>query len=561
VSPVAANARWILTAELPDGAITISPGATTVWPYIANMAATGLARATLATGDPQYVEGAWRWLAWYQAHEDALGVVTDYHVVGNAEQSTGTEDSTDAYAGTFLSSIDAAYAADPDLARLAALRSGIAGAVRAIEAVQDVDGLTFAKPGWPVKYLMDQSESYAGLLSASVLWSALGDSTQAEGASNHAARVRAGVASLWDPADAAYDWALHGETGHQHTDWAQLYPDALEQVWAVGYGLAPPAIAAALVAHFGDTHPNWAVPTAVDDVEGSLQPVGYQSVAGLAFAATGDAAGAANAAVGIEAAADASGRAWPFTPGDAGELIMLETPQFGTLASPPTSRSRPAESVPPGPDPTTVPPRPGPTTVPPGPGPTTVPPGAGPTVPPGRDPTTVPPSAIGYPPSTTGVSSTSPPTRDPVRATVGSTVRVRAHGALGASTSTPMSPPAHGLTVRSVVPPGLLAHVAAPLASARPVPTESAVVRPVPWADRGALAPTATGRVRGLAPQKDLPALVAVLAIVGSVRPTAGTRRRPSVPVRAAETPRRSADTAAAPVAPTRPVGCLRPRV
>ena len=47
--------------------------------------------------------------------------------------------------------------------------AGIARALGAIEATQDADGLTWAKPGYPVKYLVDQSETYAGLVAAGEL--------------------------------------------------------------------------------------------------------------------------------------------------------------------------------------------------------------------------------------------------------------------------------------------------------------------------------------------------------------------------------------------------------
>src|SRR5580658_879522 len=96
------DAEWILSAQLPDGAIAVGPAATSVSPYLANYAAIGLARATQQTGRRVYAAAAWKWLSWYQAHQDAQGFVTDYTVDGDTEVSTGTMDSTDAYAGTFL---------------------------------------------------------------------------------------------------------------------------------------------------------------------------------------------------------------------------------------------------------------------------------------------------------------------------------------------------------------------------------------------------------------------------------------------------------------------------
>ena len=58
-------------------------------------------------------------------------------------------------------------------ARLTALANGLDGALRAIEATTDTDGLTWAKPAWHVKYLMDQSEVYAGLQAAKRLFTSL----------------------------------------------------------------------------------------------------------------------------------------------------------------------------------------------------------------------------------------------------------------------------------------------------------------------------------------------------------------------------------------------------
>jgi hypothetical protein len=166
VADSARDARWILRAQLPDGAIATHLDRAVVWPDLANFAAIGLAESTRRTGERRYLEGAWRWLAWYQAHQDADGFVTDYRRSGGAMVSTGDMDSTDAFAGTFLLAARAALKASGDKARLATLRRGVGLAVHAIEATQDHDGLTWAKPAWRVKYLMDQAETYAGLRAA-----------------------------------------------------------------------------------------------------------------------------------------------------------------------------------------------------------------------------------------------------------------------------------------------------------------------------------------------------------------------------------------------------------
>ena len=126
VDDVRADADWILAAQLPDGAIAHYSDRVAVWPYLANFAAQGLLRATEVTGDQKYLDAAWRWFGWYQAHMDAQGFVADYAMRDGVLTSTGFMDSTDAYAGTFLSAVlSASRSRTGQLAKLQALAPGI----------------------------------------------------------------------------------------------------------------------------------------------------------------------------------------------------------------------------------------------------------------------------------------------------------------------------------------------------------------------------------------------------------------------------------------------------
>jgi hypothetical protein len=328
---IARDAQWILRAQLPDGAIATHLDHGAVWPYLANFAAIGLVEATRQTGERRYLEAAWRWLAWYQAHQDARGFVTDYRRSGGAMVSTGDMDSTDAYAGTFLLAAWAALRVSGDPARLLTLRPGINGALRAIEATQDRDGLTWAKPGWHVKYLMDQAETYAGLRAASELADAAGDGALAARAADDARRLRAGVATLWDPSTGAYDWAKHASGARQRTNWRLLYPDALQQIWAVAFGLVDPARSASLVARFDAAQPRWDRPASTALYDKGQRAVGYWAPVGWAFARAGRPERAHSAAGRIRAAAAAADRRWPFTPSDAAQLIVLEAAHVDLL--------------------------------------------------------------------------------------------------------------------------------------------------------------------------------------------------------------------------------------
>jgi len=320
---VRANADWILTAQFSTGAIANYVDKRAVWPYLSNFAAMGLARATEVTKDPKYVAASWRWLSWYAAHMNATGFVTDYTWNGTALVSTGSMDSTDAYAGTFLMALRDTFRISKDATKLSAIKRGVASAVTAIEATLDSDGLTWAKPAWHVKYLMDQGEAYAGLVAARSLANSLGNSTLVARASSDASRMLSGVSKLWNTIGASYDWAVQSDGSHMTTQWSYLYPDALEEAWAVGFGLVDSTRSPTMMSRFVVTHPEWATPNAVVTFRDGTGTVGYWPVAGLALTRVGNSAGASGVGT-INTAISNTKRAWPFTTGNAGQQILLE---------------------------------------------------------------------------------------------------------------------------------------------------------------------------------------------------------------------------------------------
>jgi hypothetical protein len=327
---VAADADWIMKAQLPGGAICSHVDQTFVNPYLANYAAIGLARAAAQTGRATYADAAWKWLAWYGSHQDGQGFVQDYTVSSGLLRATGDMDSTDAYAGTFLTAAWEAWQVKQSLylGRLAKLKPAINAAVGAIEATMDVDGLTWAKPTWHVKYAMDQAEAYAGLLAAGAMAAGLGDRLLADRARGDARRLAAGFDRLWNEATEGYDWALHADGTRQSADWSILYPDALGEVWVASFGLTDPWRAAVMMGRFASAQPNWDQPTGTARFGGEqvhFDTVGYWPVAGWGFVKVGDTGRASLAAQHIRTAALAADRAWPFTSATAGELIVLQT--------------------------------------------------------------------------------------------------------------------------------------------------------------------------------------------------------------------------------------------
>jgi hypothetical protein len=317
-----AAADWILAAQLPDGSIASHVDRTFVNPYLSGFAAIGLASASRATADPAYAEAAWRAVEWHASRMDAQGYVTDYRVEGATLVSTGDADATDAYAGLFLLAVEAAYRAAPDDVRLAARASAIRKAVDAIRSTQRPDGLTGAKPGWMVAYLMNEAEAFAGLDAGARLATVLGDDALTRDAARAARRIRQAVRDLWNPRTESLDWAVHQNGARQETTWAQLYPDAVSQVWAVRYGLLDGEHAETVLTQFLRAHPDALDPQALDLVDGRIVPAGYWTGVGPVLGAV-DATMPGRALMGTSAVATASARAWPYSVQTAADLIRL----------------------------------------------------------------------------------------------------------------------------------------------------------------------------------------------------------------------------------------------
>jgi hypothetical protein len=320
------QAGWIASAQLPDGAIAVCPHCPVIWPYVANIATIGLARASQVSGDPTYAADAWRYLRWYSSVENvSTGYVTDYKVVnGKPPVSTGKFDSTDAYAGTFLTAAWDTFVATHSLAALWTIRAGVAGALRAIASTQQPNGLTWANPDWHVAYLMDEAQTLAGLESATRVEAALGNSVLARAALRRYLAMRAGIAKLWDPSTGAFDWARH-ENGWQHpTDWGVLYPDGFEQVYAVAWGAVPLAQARAVMTKFTSTQPEWSNPDAFAKFSNGRQRVGYWPATAIALnGARGAATAMATSGLAqMITGAQLTGYGWPYTTSIAGEIIV-----------------------------------------------------------------------------------------------------------------------------------------------------------------------------------------------------------------------------------------------
>jgi hypothetical protein len=247
---VASTAAWIAAdAQLPDGAIVDS--GTQISPYFANRAAIGLA---LAGGHTTAVQA---WMQWYIAHLNATdvwggsGTIYDYTVAGGVETSTGTADSTDAYAGTFLSLASTFYQTGGATAQtyVRSIRAQLAQVAGVLTTGQQTDGLTWALPTYQIKYLMDNCEVYAGLRDYGTLLAALGDTADA---ATFAARAQAsanGISSeLWNASADAYNNAIGVGNVATPVDWTN-YESAAAELFPVLFGVITPTSSQAVAAY------------------------------------------------------------------------------------------------------------------------------------------------------------------------------------------------------------------------------------------------------------------------------------------------------------------------
>ncbi len=254
-----ATSGWLAEQVLADGAILY--GSSEIEPYWANIAATGWIKDS--TKYPQ-VEA---WMKWYIAHLNTTdiwglgGTIYDYSVSGSVETSKGTADSTDSYAGTFLTLAWDFYRTGNLSAQsyVKSILPQLNTIAQVLVKTQQSDGLTWAKPNYQIKYLMDNCEGYRGLRDIASLYAALGNSTQASYYNARAAAMYNGILSMWLGSASAFAVYKNGIGGLAAPNWSTWYPDATSQLFPVLLQVLPGADSRAqqVYAAFNSHWPGW----------------------------------------------------------------------------------------------------------------------------------------------------------------------------------------------------------------------------------------------------------------------------------------------------------------
>lgn len=349
------EAYWISTAQLScpgsgHGAIAEArirgSDPVSVHPYEANLAA----RALLVAG-PRYVPMVRDYVGWYLRHLNrpdrygVAGTVYDYDYdprtcsgVAQAHPVTGEwpkYDSTDAYAGTFLTLV-AEYArtdaADREFLRSPAVRADLQLVADVIGATRGRSGLSGATPAYPAEYLMDNVEARRGLEDyAGLLRTVLDDPAAAERRAAEADRIADAIeAHLWTASRTGgmYGWAAD----QLDPSWDVWFPDSVAQVWPVSDGLGDDRRRRDLWAAFDRRWPVW---TRSTPAYGTVA-VEHDPNAAIAYAAAriGDRDAVDEYLLSSERRWAAPGRPAPWTVDDAGFRALAAHTMAGSVAHP-----------------------------------------------------------------------------------------------------------------------------------------------------------------------------------------------------------------------------------
>ncbi|MEJ5252311.1 MAG: hypothetical protein HPY54_14420 [Chthonomonadetes bacterium] len=244
-------AEAILQRQHEDGAILMAPAAqpsNSLIPYFANLAVIGLMTAYPHTREPAHLQAAAKWLKWYADHLNPDDTIDDYRLRDGKLEPTGDCDSTDSYAATYLEAMHRYTEASRDRRLLSAIYPTVNKVVGAIRLTLQEDGLTWAKPGYRVKYLMDNVEVVRGWQSAAWLAQTAGHRTEAQRLKKLGERTLQAIDEiLYHNGKGYYAWAMH-ENGVHETRLERWYPDVMAQLMAIAW-LPPSATRKRLFAY------------------------------------------------------------------------------------------------------------------------------------------------------------------------------------------------------------------------------------------------------------------------------------------------------------------------
>lgn len=236
---IKSSADFIVKCQLDNGLIAMGTE-TDVWavPYFANISGISLLRAYQVTKDKSYLNAVLKYIDWYSKNINTDGTIYDYGGTRSKPEPKGTYDSTDSYAATYIWLCYETYAITKDKSWLKKTYPTIIKCVSAIMLTWQPDGLTYATPKYPVKYLMDNLEVRIGLRCAVQIANILKDKKNSGVWKQKLAQNLNGIRKLWIDKDNRFAYALH-QDGTVNGSLSVWYPDGMANAMAAIYLLNP----------------------------------------------------------------------------------------------------------------------------------------------------------------------------------------------------------------------------------------------------------------------------------------------------------------------------------
>ncbi|PKO17949.1 hypothetical protein CVU37_06350 [candidate division BRC1 bacterium HGW-BRC1-1] len=236
-----ALAERLLKYQDPEGRILLnlpSNPSVRLVPYFSNLAALGWTEAARVTTDisqrTRFLDATERWLRWYAANLNPDGTIYDFEGPPRALKSKNDYDSSDSYPATFAMVAWRHRTASGDTSLLRNLQPALTKAYGAILLTMDEDGLTYAKPLYPEKYLMDNLEVAAGLAAFTRCFTELGDATLVADATAHREQIQRSIPRYWRPSIGAFGYTID-PFGIVSGKLKVAYPDVLAQLMVLSW--------------------------------------------------------------------------------------------------------------------------------------------------------------------------------------------------------------------------------------------------------------------------------------------------------------------------------------
>lgn len=245
---------WIASLQLENGAIPMTrtdSGEVTVNPYFSDFAALAL-----LDDAEKYADNVKAYIQWHLSHLNMAendyngidGTIYDYTVTLEngaiiKEESKGSYDSTDSYAATFLMVLEKYYNKTGDSTLITENSVDI---IRVYESMLETlnRGLTYAKPDYEVKYLMDNCEVYEGFKAAETILTLLNEkdcvnSLVVKKCALYKEKMSKTIEKrLWDSRNNNYKSGIFSNNkAISDFSWTEFYPCATSQLFPVTCGV------------------------------------------------------------------------------------------------------------------------------------------------------------------------------------------------------------------------------------------------------------------------------------------------------------------------------------